>query len=192
MERMNTETLAVTPAGSKPASDNITLIGMPGAGKSTLGVVLAKRLGYRFVDTDLLLQEGTGMLLSDLIERRGIEGFIEEENKLLAGLRCSHHVIATGGSAVYSELGMENLKKLGRVVFIDIDMTELPKRLHTDLFTRGVVIRSGSTLQDLYDERRPLYQKYADITVNTVGLSTLEAVELLSDAIASDEQEKRR
>lgn len=192
MERMNTETLAVTPAGSKPASDNITLIGMPGAGKSTLGVVLAKRLGYRFVDTDLLLQEGMGMLLSDLIERRGIEGFIEEENKLLAGLRCSHHVIATGGSAVYSERGMENLKKLGRVVFIDIDMTELPKRLHTDLFTRGVVIRSGSTLQDLYDERRPLYQKYADITVNTVGLSTLEAVELLSDAIASDEQEKRR
>ncbi len=192
MERMNTETLAVTPAGSKPASDNITLIGMPGAGKSTLGVVLAKRLGYRFVDTDLLLQEGTGMLLSDLIERRGIEGFIEEENKLLAGLRCSHHVIATGGSAVYSEQGMENLKKLGRIVFIDIDMTELPKRLHTDLFTRGVVIRSGSTLQDLYDERRPLYQKYADITVNTVGLSTLEAVELLSDAIASDEQEKRR
>lgn len=192
MERMNTETLAVTPAGSKPASDNITLIGMPGAGKSTLGVVLAKRLGYRFVDSDLLLQEGTGMLLSDLIERRGIEGFIEEENKLLAGLRCSHHVIATGGSAVYSEQGMENLKKLGRIVFIDIDMTELPKRLHTDLFTRGVVIRSGSTLQDLYDERRPLYQKYADITVNTVGLSTLEAVELLSDAIASDEQEKRR
>ena len=192
MERMNTETLAVTPAGSKPASDNITLIGMPGAGKSTLGVVLAKRLGYRFVDTDPLLQEGTGMLLSDLIERRGIEGFIEEENKLLAGLRCSHHVIATGGSAVYSEQGMENLKKLGRVVFIDIDMTELPKRLHTDLFTRGVVIRSGSTLQDLYDDRRPLYQKYADITVNTVGLSTLEAVELLSDAIASDEQEKRR
>lgn len=192
MERMNTETLAVTPAGSKPASDNITLIGMPGAGKSTLGVVLAKRLGYRFVDTDLLLQEGMGMLLSDLIERRGIEGFIEEENKLLAGLRCSHHVIATGGSAVYSEQGMENLKKLGRIVFIDIDMTELPKRLHTDLFTRGVVIRSGSTLQDLYDERRPLYQKYADITVNTVGLSTLEAVELLSDAIASDEQEKRR
>lgn len=192
MERMNTETLAVTPAGSKPASDNITLIGMPGAGKSTLGVVLAKRLGYRFVDTDLLLQEGTDMLLSDLIERRGIEGFIEEENKLLAGLRCSHHVIATGGSAVYSEQGMENLEKLGRIVFIDIDMTELPKRLHTDLFTRGVVIRSGSTLQDLYDERRPLYQKYADITVNTVGLSTLEAVELLSDAIASDEQEKRR
>lgn len=192
MECMNTETLAVTPAGSKPASDNITLIGMPGAGKSTLGVVLAKRLGYRFVDTDLLLQEGTGMLLSDLIERRGIEGFIEEENKLLAGLRCSHHVIATGGSAVYSEQGMENLKKLGRIVFIDIDMTELPKRLHTDLFTRGVVIRSGSTLQDLYDERCPLYQKYADITVNTVGLSTLEAVELLSDAIASDEQEKRR
>ncbi len=190
MERMNTETLAVTPAGSKPASDNITLIGMPGAGKSTLGVVLAKRLGYRFVDTDLLLQEGTGMLLSDLIERRGIEGFIEEENKLLAGLCCSHHVIATGGSAVYSEQGMENLKKLGRVVFIDIDMTELPKRLHTDLLTRGVVIRSGSTLQDLYDERRPLYQKYADITVNTVGLSTLEAVELLSDAIAADEEEK--
>ena len=105
---------------------------------------------------------------------------IEEENKLLAGLCCSHHVIATGGSAVYSEQGMENLKKLGRVVFIDIDMTELPKRLHTDLLTRGVVIRSGSTLQDLYDERRPLYQKYADITVNVTGTSIREAALMVS------------
>lgn len=164
--------------------DNITLIGMPGAGKSTLGVVLAKKLGYRFVDTDLLLQEGSGLLLSEIISRRGVEGFVAYENKTIAGLRCAHHVIATGGSAVYGEDAMANLKSLGRVVFIDIGMAELHKRLHQDLLDRGVVIRRGSTLQDLYDERRPLYQRYADITIKTDGMSTLGAVELLASSLS--------
>lgn len=165
------------------AANNITLIGMPGAGKSTLGVVLAKKIGYRFVDTDLLLQEGTGQLLSEIIEERGTEGFVEIENRTIAGLRCERHVIATGGSAVYGEAAMANLKSLGRVVFIDIGMGELRKRLHQDLLGRGVVIRKGSTLQDLYDERRPLYQRYADITIHTDGMSTLDAVELLESSL---------
>lgn len=166
------------------AADNITLIGMPGAGKSTLGVVLAKKLGYRFVDTDLLLQEGTGQLLSEIIEECGVEGFVDIENRTIAGLDCEHHVIATGGSAVYGEGAMANLKSLGRVVFIDIGMEELRKRLHQDLLDRGVVIRKGNTLQDLYDERRPLYQRYADITIQTDGMSTLDAVELLASSLS--------
>ena len=159
--------------------DNITLIGMPGAGKSTLGIVLAKKLGYRFVDTDLLIQEGEGRLLSEIIEQEGVEGFIAVEDAMLAGLRCEHHVIATGGSAVYGEAAMANLRSLGRIVFIDIGLDELHRRLHQDLLDRGVVIRKGSTLEDLYHERRPLYQRYADLTVRTDGLGTLEAVERL-------------
>lgn len=166
------------------AADNITLIGMPGAGKSTLGVVLAKKIGYRFVDTDLLLQEGTGKLLSEIIEERGTEGFVSLENRTIAGLRCERHVIATGGSAVYGEDAMENLRSLGRVVFIDIGMDELRKRLHQDLLDRGVVIRRGSTLQDLYNERRPLYERYADLSIKTDGMSTLEAVELLASSLS--------
>lgn len=169
------------------AHDNITLIGMPGAGKSTLGVVLAKKLGMRFVDTDLLLQEGQEMLLSELIEKRGVDGFIAAENELLAGLQCEHHIIATGGSAVYSEQGMENLKGLGHVVFIDIGVDELHKRLHQDLLDRGVVVRQGNTIEDLYHERLPLYRSYADVTVQTDGLSTREAVEKILEALrASD------
>lgn len=178
---MNTQE-PITQNAHRP--DNITLIGMPGAGKSTLGVVLAKKLGYRFVDTDLLLQEGAGQLLSQIIEDRGIEGFVALENQTIAGLECQRHVIATGGSAVYGEDAMANLKSLGRVVFIDIGMDELHKRLHQDLLDRGVVIRKGSTLQDLYDERRPLYQCYADITIKTDGMSTLDAVELLASSLS--------
>lgn len=167
------------------AHDNIILIGMPGAGKSTLGVVLAKRLGMRFVDTDLLLQEGYGRLLSELISARGVEGFIAAENELLAGLQCEGHVIATGGSAVYSEQGMAHLKRTGQVVFIDVSLDELRRRLHHDLAERGVVVRQGSTIEDLYHERLPLYHAYADITVQADGLSTREAVEAIHEALRS-------
>lgn len=167
----------------EPKRDNITLIGMPGAGKSTLGVVLAKKLGMRFVDTDLLLQEGTGRLLSELITERGVEGFIAAENELLAGLQCEHHIIATGGSAVYSEQGMANLKRSGCVLFLDIGIDELHHRLHQDLLDRGVVVRQGSTIEDLYHERLPLYRSYADITVKTDGLSTRKAVETVLEAL---------
>lgn len=162
---------------------NITLIGMPGAGKSTLGVVTAKRLGMRFVDTDLLLQEGENCLLSELIEQRGVEGFIVAENRLLAGLECERHIIATGGSAVYGEDGMEHLRSMGPVVFLESGIEALRRRLGTDLLDRGVVMRNGSTLDDLYAERMPLYRKYADITVDTDGLSVHEAVRVLEDAL---------
>lgn len=165
--------------GFEGRGSNITLIGMPGAGKSTLGIVLAKKIGYRFVDTDLLIQEGAQCLLSDIIEQKGVEGFISVENSILAGLSCERHVIATGGSAVYGEQGMENLRRLGPVLFIDISLPEVRTRIHTDLLTRGVVIRKGSTLEDLYNERHPLYERYADLTVHTDGMHTLDAVELL-------------
>lgn len=166
--------------------DNITLIGMPGAGKSTLGVVLAKKLGFRFCDTDLIIQEGTDKLLSELIAERGIEGFIELENELVAGLQCEHHIIATGGSVVYGEDAMNSLRSLGRIVFIDIGLDELRTRLRRDLMERGVVIRQGSTLEDLYTERHPLYERYADIVVNTDGLSTLESIEALVAALEDE------
>ena len=166
--------------------DNITLIGMPGAGKSTRGVLLAKKLGFRFCDTDLIIQEGTDKLLSELIAERGIEGFIELENELVAGLQCEHHIIATGGSVVYGEDAMNNLRSLGRIVFIDIGLDELRTRLRKDLMERGVVIRQGSTLEDLYTERHPLYERYADIVVSTDGLSTLESIEALVAALEDE------
>lgn len=165
-------------------NDNITLIGMPGAGKSTLGVVLAKKLGYRFVDTDLLLQEGEGMLLSEILEQRGVEGFIACENALLAQLSCVHHVIATGGSAVYGPDAIANLRSLGTIVFLDLSLDEITRRLQPDLLDRGVVIHQGSTLEELYEERYPLYVKAADLTVTLDGLSTLESVERLAAELA--------
>ena len=163
--------------------NNITLIGMPGAGKSTLGVVLAKKIGYRFVDTDLLIQEGEGMLLSEIIEQRGVDGFIACENALLAGLQCERHIIATGGSAVYGTEAVNNLHALGHIVFIDVSLETLRSRLRQDLLDRGVVIKEGKTLEDLYNERYPLYRAAADICVQTDGLSMLEAVEALAEAV---------
>ena len=162
---------------------NITLIGMPSAGKSTLGVVLAKRLGYHFVDTDLLIQEGAGMLLSEIIAQRGLEGFKAYENEILGGLQCERHVIATGGSAVYGQKAMANLASMGRVVFIDITLEEMSRRLGPDLAARGVVINEGMTLADLYEERHALYERYADLVIDTSGLSTREAVEALSELL---------
>lgn len=162
---------------------NITLIGMPGAGKSTLGVVLAKKLGYRFVDTDLLIQEQEGLLLSQILEERGVEGFIDCENNLLADLDCERHIIATGGSAVYGKEAVANLKTLGPLVFLDLSLDQIRDRLHQDLLDRGVVIHEGSTLADLYEERRPLYLEAADLIVDLNGLSTLESVQKLVGAL---------
>lgn len=165
---------------------NITLIGMPGAGKSTLGVVLAKKLGYSFVDTDLVLQEQTGKLLSEILTESGVEGFIRQENAMLAGLDYDHHIIATGGSAVYSEDGMRNLENISRIVYIRVSLDELRGRLNMDLLDRGVVIRHGSTLDDLYAERTPLYEAYADDTVTTTGLTTVESIARLYETLHID------
>lgn len=143
---------------------NITLIGMPASGKSTIGVLLAKRLGYSFVDVDIVIQEKTGRLLKEIIAREGPEGFLRVEEQVNAGLEVRHSVIAPGGSVIYGERAMQHLKKISEVVYLKLSYEELEHRLG-DLTDRGVVLREGMTLRDLYEERRPLYEKYADITV---------------------------
>lgn len=164
-------------------SDNITLIGMPGAGKSTLGVVLAKRRGLRFVDTDLLIQEGAGCVLCDYIERNGLDAFMRYENEVIAGLECTGHVISTGGSACYGQKAMEHLAKISTIVFIDITFEEMMRRLG-DLTKRGVVIREGLTIEDVYAERHPLYERYADLTLTPGTMGTRQAVEELDSLLA--------
>ncbi|MCD8106196.1 MAG: shikimate kinase [Lachnospiraceae bacterium] len=158
------------------SSDNITLIGMPGAGKSTVGIVLAKVLGYDFIDSDLLIQKSEGMLLWQIIESRGIDGFHEAEERVNAGIDVSQSVIATGGSVIYGDRAMSHLKSIGKVVYLKIGCEELTQRLG-DLAKRGVTIKPGQTLGDLYAERVPLYEKYADITVNISHIGIAEAAE---------------
>jgi shikimate kinase len=141
---------------------NIVLIGMPGAGKSTVGVVLAKRLGYRFLDSDLVIQEQTKKLLHELITEHGVDGFLKIEEDINAGLDCEQAVIATGGSVIYGEKAMEHLRKIGCVVYLKLSYKEIEDRLG-DLTARGVALKNGQTLKDLYNERCPLYEKYAHI-----------------------------
>ena len=158
--------------------DNIVLIGMPGVGKSTVGVVLAKALGYQFVDADLLIQEAEGKLLSELIEEHGTDGFIEIENRVNSQIQTHRSVIATGGSVVYGKEAMEHLKSIGTVVYLKQNLRVLQRRLR-NLKGRGVVLKEGQTLVDLYKERTVLYEKYADITVDQYKQSieqTLKAV----------------
>lgn len=145
--------------------NNIILIGMPGAGKSTVGVVLARRLGYRFVDSDLLMQEHKGMLLHQIIEEKGLDGFLKVENDINASIRADKSVIATGGSVIYGREAMMHLKSMGTVVYLKLTYASIEERLG-DLNERGVAVRLGQTLADLYEERIPYYEKYADITVD--------------------------
>ena len=151
---------------------NIILIGMPASGKSTVGVILAKLLGYDFIDTDLVIQRREGQRLSEIIETRGIDGFLAAEEAACLAFKADNCVIATGGSAVYSAAAMERFKGMGRVVYLEVDYEALERRL-SDIMGRGVVLRPGQTLKQLYEERVPLYQKYADITVRE-GAGTLE------------------
>ncbi len=154
---------------------NIVLIGMPGAGKSTVGVVIAKKLGYRFMDSDLVIQERTGKMLHEIIEEKGTEGFLTVEGEINASLCCDRTVIATGGSVVYSAKAMEHLKEIGRVVYLQLSCEAVAERLG-DLQERGVALKEGQTLRDLYEERTPLYERYADITLNCEGKMIREVV----------------
>ena len=156
--------------------NNISLIGMPGAGKSTVGVVLAKKLGYRFLDSDLVIQEQTGKLLYQLIEEEGEAGFLMLENKINASIEAENTVIATGGSAVYGQEAMAHFGNIGTRVYLKLSYEELKERLG-DLHERGVVLKEGFTLLDLYKERSPLYEKYADITIDCEGKSIRGIVE---------------
>jgi shikimate kinase len=156
--------------------NNVILIGMPGVGKSTVGVVLAKKLGFYFTDSDLVIQQKTGKLLYQLIEERGEAGFLALENEVNASLRRKRHVIATGGSAVYGKQAMRHLKKLGPVIYLKLPYEELAERLG-DLRQRGVVLPEGFTLRDLYEERCPLYEKHADIIIDCSGKRIREVVD---------------
>ena len=152
---------------------NIILIGMPGCGKSTVGVILAKIIGYSFLDSDLLIQEKDGRLLSEIISQEGLDGFNKIENKINASIDVSRSVIATGGSVIYGKEAMEHFKKIGIVVYIRLPYEEIAKRL-SDLTQRGVSIKEGQTLLDLYNERIPLYEKYADVIVDENGMAIPE------------------
>lgn len=163
----------------------ITLIGMPGAGKSTLGVVLAKIINFNFIDADLLIQTHSDKTLQKIIDALGPEGFIEVENEVLSTLQAQRSVIATGGSAVYSDEAMTHLASLGPVVYLRVSYDELKNRLG-GLHERGVVMKGGSNmnLRDLYEERAPLYEKYADIVLDIDGLSVRDAANKLVDMLS--------
>ena len=165
--------------------NNIILIGMPGVGKSTIGVILAKLLGYQFVDADLLIQQQEKKLLKDIIKERGTDGFIEVENRVNAGIVAEHTVIATGGSVVYGKEAMRHLKEIGTVVYLEVSYDTIKKRL-ADIKGRGVVLRENQSLLDLYKERTPLYEKYADVKVTEEHLNVEQTIERLVEELGFD------
>lgn len=168
-----------------PASGggNLVLIGMPGAGKSTLGVLLAKRTRRNFLDTDLLIQLTTGMSLQEIVDSRGEANLREIEEATVLTLEVNDHVIATGGSVVYSAEAMSQLRSLGRVIHLDVPCEVLQSRLQ-NFGTRGIARKPGQTLQDLYEERHPLYERYADLTIPCDNLPPEVVVEQILQGLA--------
>lgn len=165
--------------------DNIVLIGMPGAGKSTVGVVLAKKMGYRFIDSDLVIQDKYGRLLHELISEHGVEGFWKIENDVNAGMDVHRSIIATGGSAVYGREAMQHLREIGTVIYLKLSCEEIEHRLG-DLNARGVTLREGQTLAALYEERTPLYERYAHITVECDNKLLREVMQEIADKIEEE------
>lgn len=162
--------------------NNLILIGMPGCGKSTVGVVCAKILGYDFLDCDIYIQKKHGKLLWELIEENGCEDFIKIEQSALCEIECESHIIATGGSAVYGERAMEHLKGQGKVVYLSLSLDKVREHIGNTGTSRGVVYRNGSDLETLYYERTPLYEKYADVIIDCNKLSVMEAARKIADA----------
>jgi len=161
---------------------NITLIGMPGSGKSSVGILLAKKLGMSFVDVDILIQEKEGRLLKEIIADVGNEKFIEIENKANLELDVQSSIIAPGGSVIYGEEAMEHLKEISKVIYLDISYNALKRRLG-NLQDRGVVLNNGMTLRGLYNERIPYYKKYADITIHIGRKSISKLINEISEAV---------
>ena len=165
--------------------NNIILIGLPGVGKSTLGVVLAKVLGFQFIDADLLIQEQERKKLHQIIKEVGINGFMEIENQVNASIEAERSVIATGGSVVYCRQAMSHLKEIGTVVYLKVSLSTLEKRLG-NLKRRGVILKKGQTLKDLYEERVPLYEKYANVVVDEKGRDLEECLQLLLEKLDTE------
>ena len=165
---------------------NIVLIGMPGCGKSTVGVLLAKALGMRFLDTDVVFQAQQGKKLQETINEIGIDAFLQMEESCVCGIECDHTVIATGGSVVYGKKAMRHLHNNGLIVYIRLPYQEIEKRL-SNLATRGVTLRAGQTLRDLYDERIPLYEAEADVVFDAsheeIEQTTRELADVISDCL---------
>lgn len=170
---------------------NIVLIGMPGVGKSTIGIVLAKILNYEFVDVDLVIQQRCDKTLQRLIDTLGPTGFIEVENQVLLDMDFDKTIISTGGSAVYSEDAIEHLRDEGVIVYLEVTLDELRERLN-DFSERGVVMKreGGMGLSDLYEERVPLYEKFADVTVNVTDLNITQAAHAVIDALGIEWKEQ--
>lgn len=166
----------------RTALRNVVLIGMPGAGKSTIGVLLAKALARQFVDTDLLLQGAAGAPLHELLARHGRDGFRALEERQILALTARATVIATGGSVVYSPAAMAHLRTLGPIVYLEVPLATLQQRLG-DLRARGVVMAPGQTLAALHAERVPLYRQYAELTVPAAGLSHYGCVSALLERL---------
>ena len=169
---------------------NITLIGMPASGKSSVGVVLAKRLGKKFVDTDIVIQEKYGKLLKELIEEHGDEGFREIEDEVNAGLDLDNCIISPGGSVVYGEKAMQHLKEISVIIYLELSYTAIKSRLG-DLRERGITLKEGQSLKDLYLERVPLYEKYADITVNEMKKTLAKTIDEICERLGEKPKKRR-
>ena len=163
--------------------DNIIFIGMPAVGKSTVGIIVAKQLGYRFIDVDLLIQEEEGKLLKEIIREKGIEGFLAVEDRVNAKISVRKTVISPGGSVVYCENAMKHYKEIGKVVYLQASFETINKRL-SDAKNRGVVLKPNQTLRALYDERVRLFEKYADITICEDGQSLEDTVDSVLGSVA--------
>ncbi len=162
--------------------NNVVLIGMPGAGKSTIGVILAKIMGMPFLDTDLTIQEQEGRLLQDIINEEGMGKFIEIEEAVILNIHVHKHVIATGGSVVYSHTAIEHLKKNSLVVYLQLPYEEILKRVN-NIQTRGIAMKKGQTLLALYKERTPLYERYADMTIDCHGKDIEEVIRIIQNKL---------
>ena len=169
--------------------ENLIFIGMPAVGKSTVGIVVAKRLGMNFIDSDLLIQEQEGKLLREIIAEVGDDGFLKIENQVNRDIQCENAVISPGGSVIYCDEAMEHLKSIGKVIYLKLSLESLSKRLG-NLKGRGVLLKAGQSLKDLYEERVPLYEKYADITIDEEGKDLDESLRAILEIIHIKEQGK--
>ena len=166
----------------KHTKPNITLIGMPGVGKSTIGVILAKIIGYEFVDSDIVIQKQEGKLLKEIIADVGNQGFLAIENQVHAEMELTNSIISPGGSICYCRQGMEHLREISTVIYLKLDYPKLKRRLG-NLTARGVVLKNGQSLYDLYKERTPLYEKYAHVVIDETNLNVEKTIKAVMDAL---------